>query len=89
MLSLTRQLPQQILIILQHLKTPWLRRFKPGVTPQYVVPIKTSASSKVISGLHKVLKESKNRQHLPRCYECVDPGHFSYDCSRIYILWWL
>ena len=37
---------------------------------------------KVISGLHKVLKENKNRQDVLRCYNCGEPGHFTQNCPR-------
>ena len=37
---------------------------------------------KVISGLHKVLKENKNRQDVLRCYNCGEPGHFAQNCPR-------
>ena len=37
---------------------------------------------RVISGLHKVLKENKNRQDVPRCYNCGEPGHFAQNFPR-------
>ena len=37
---------------------------------------------KVISGLHKVLKDNKNRQDVLRCYNCGEPGHFAQNCPR-------